>query len=48
MEGLGSLVSVMGKPVALFKEVEGIGFRHLDLDVTSDLANSFELFARFG
>ncbi|CAK9048506.1 unnamed protein product, partial [Durusdinium trenchii] len=41
MEGLGSLVSVMGKPVALFKEVEGIGFRHLDLDVTSIRAGFF-------
>lgn len=35
MEGLGSLIMLMGKPNQLFKEVESLGFRHLDIEVTS-------------
>ncbi|CAJ1404592.1 unnamed protein product [Effrenium voratum] len=41
MTGLGSLISVMGKPSALFTTVEGMGFRHLDIDVTGVRAGFF-------
>ena len=41
MEGLGSLIAVIGKPNQLFKEIESLGFRHLDIDVTSPFAATF-------
>eukprot|EP00438_Fugacium_kawagutii_P021594 Skav212178 [mRNA] locus=scaffold754:392548:402202:+ [translate_table: standard] len=41
MEGLTALVNSMGNSTALFKEVEALGFRHLDIEVTSIRATFF-------
>lgn len=37
VEGLTALVNAMGNPATLFKEVEALGFRHLDIEITSFL-----------
>ena len=37
VEGLTTLVNAMGNPSTLFKEVEALGFRHLDIEITSFL-----------
>lgn len=41
MEGLTGLVNAMGDATTLFKEVESLGFRHLEIDVTSIRAGFF-------
>ena len=41
MEGLTGLVNAMGDATTLFKEVESLGFRHLEIDVTSVLERIF-------
>ena len=38
VEGLTILVNSMGNPAQLFKEVEALGFRHLDMEITSGLS----------
>ena len=44
MEGLTGLVNAMNDATALFKEVESLGFRHLEIDVTSFLAKLARIF----
>lgn len=41
MEGLTGLVNAMNDATTLFKEVESLGFRHLEIDVTSIRAGFF-------
>lgn len=41
VEGLTALVNAMGNPTTLFKEVEALGFRHLDIEITSIRAGFF-------
>eukprot|EP00435_Cladocopium_sp_Y103_P065432 s597_g27.t1 len=41
VEGLTTLVNAMGNPNTLFKEVEALGFRHLDIEITSIRAGFF-------